>query len=321
MDLDGNRYKDLSQHEVTELKNACVLILEAVRRSGVSWVKLAEELSVAPETLTTFVQRSRSGTASHTRRSETLAAISAYVMRSCHALPPAAKAIFAQKIELFQSINVHFSDASSDVRLSDIQDEREVYEALVDYGYDAVRTMLKIPSANYEEDCQRLCGTYLAYRHSIYREHILVSAIEFRTRPHGRQWEFRTAHWDRMRERKGSDGMVLPIHGNVYLSGDVERGQGLDIFVLRMPLQTEISKIIGFQITIDNDKRPLFSRTMLVRSNFSFEQLDNEYSTLLSVRSKDQVLQDPDGDLVVEFFENDPVKKVLRADARYLSTE
>ncbi len=189
------------------------------------------------------------------------------------------------------------------------------YERLVSGGYAAILTMLGISRIHALGVYQKIDGVYLAYRWSIYHGDILVSRIIIRERAgSGGAREFLTLHYDDMDEAKASDGVVIPMGSNIYMAGDLEKGQGLDILTLREPLNTNANLISGFQITMDNDRRPFFSRTLLVRSDEEPKRLERK--ELLRVRSREDVAGDPLGDKITKFFDEDPVQSIVRIDMR-----
>lgn len=237
------------------------------------------------------------------RLSAGLRRLTAYILADHLLFPSEARAAFAEVQECYAGLVVEEA----------IDHESEQYQTLVSFGYTAILEMLGVPPSVAAVAYQKLDGDYLCYRWSIYEGDILVSRLSIAERAQsGGAREFRTRHYDTMGEPKESDGIVVPMGNNIYMAGDMEKGQGLDIFTFQEPFRAHPTFVAGFQISLDNERRPFFTRTLLVRIPEETEIDDG----MLRVRKMAEVAKDNKGRDVVAFFERDPAQGVIRIDLR-----
>ena len=187
------------------------------------------------------------------------------------------------------------------------------YQTLVSEGYTFLLDMLGVNSDYSSFTIAKLNGTYLVYRWSIHRGKLLTLYLEVRERE-GQigVFEFVLRHTDSFNDQKSSDGIVLPINGNIYLAGDVEQGGGLDILVARPPLKATASMMAAFHLSVDNDGLPIFSTALLVRTDDAIDAIREK----IRVRGIDDVRADTLGDLVAEHFLADSHPGVMRLRSR-----
>ncbi len=139
------------------------------------------------------------------------------------------------------------------------------YEALVDLAYDLINKILGGRFAPANADFQKLAGTYTCYRAGATPNRVTCSSVEFKLRPSG-LWQFEHLKTDRFGERTKVDGPVVILGDYLYLFGDINKGKGVEFLVLKLPEAEEFKTIVGMITTRSDSRRPVMSRTILVRS-------------------------------------------------------
>jgi hypothetical protein len=302
---DPSKLEKLPGTRLKEISEANLAVIRALQAAGHTVPQIARNAGMKAAALRMLLLRRNEKPAA--RMSPGLSCLTRFIVTKNGSFEEPVRAIFATVQTAYDCL------IAEDVAAT-VLNQAE-YERLVSGGYAAILAMLGISRVHALGVYQKIDGIYLAYRWSIYRDDILVSRIIIRERAgSGGAREFLTLHYDNMEEAKASDGVVIPMGSNIYMAGDLEKGQGLDILTLREPLNANANLISGFQITMDNDRRPFFSRTLLVRSREAALALENK--ELLCVRSREDVATDPLGDKIIKFFDEDPVQRIVRIDMR-----
>lgn len=118
---------------------------------------------------------------------------------------------------------------------------------------------------------KRITGKYYAYRTSVQPNTIIKSYIEIAAVHSGLVVEFKHYHPDRYygdlknNLARYSYGATFFVDRNIYMIGNTENGQGVDIFALRKPSSQDFRSITGYNLTTNLDGILLSARTILIK--------------------------------------------------------
>jgi hypothetical protein len=125
------------------------------------------------------------------------------------------------------------------------------------------------------ESLRRVCGKYYAYRNSSESGKIVKSFLEIRE--HSRQgayFDFEHFHPDRIYDKDLGDtprrthGLVFYLNNNIFMIGNTESGQTMNIFGIREPFGQHFHVLFGFNLTTNMD-HILFSTLMIFEKDES----------------------------------------------------
>lgn len=157
-------------------------------------------------------------------------------------------------------------------RNSDLTDEQKAQ------FYFPLMEMLKIEKEsmlNIEEKILRR-KKYYCIRRAISEEYYVLSEIKFEEIINNYDfpvWEFTHHYIDGSGEDKKSDGIVFTQHKNIYLFGDISKGEGIETLVLR---ESAANFLFGFMISSD-DYKPFFANMIFIESEFANEKLKSPF--------------------------------------------
>ena len=141
-------------------------------------------------------------------------------------------------------------------------------------GYSFILSMLGI-----NPDAVRSAGLnlldrerFLCFRNSTDRSRVEISELAFHNLG-GHQdpvWEFSHHFTEGDSSQRNSEGPVIVLNNIVYLFGDIQLGQGLEVMIFRQPAGS--AKFIpGFAFSIDDSYNPFFANIVLIESSDSKE--------------------------------------------------
>jgi hypothetical protein len=131
------------------------------------------------------------------------------------------------------------------------------------------------------ENLNRVCGRYYAYRTSAIPNMIVKSYVELKVPENNVSYvEFTHYHPDRFYDPsvaadgpslrsapRQSHGLVFHVGVNLFLIGNTENGQAVDIFALRDPMLTQFFSLSGFNLSTNLDRIIFAARTILIKDN------------------------------------------------------
>jgi hypothetical protein len=154
--------------------------------------------------------------------------------------------------------------------------------ALSKIYHDVFQTDLQFSMSN----LVRVRGRYYAYRASSVQNVIVKSYLEIRTTDNNEFYaDFVHYHPDRfynpsltsggrslrMAPRQ-SHGLAFHLGINIYMIGNIESGQGVDIFALRDPMNKDFFSLSGFNIATNLDRIIFSTRTILIKNSNATEK-------------------------------------------------
>jgi hypothetical protein len=250
---------DLSEAELRDAFDESARAVRNLLGNGWTYAKLAREIGVGESALKQFVRRDAERGDQPIRRGAAFDRIYRYI-----ALNEAeAKAEPAHRPSLAQLLAAVASE-------HDAKSDRELNEKQRMGIYGILMKMLGVKADAVIDTTEKILNRKKFYciRNAIARDFVVISVLDFRNlSPQGQVpiWEFSHTYQDHDGIQKKSDGVVLVMHNNIYLLGDIGLGEGLDMFVIREPIA--IAKFLnGFLVSIDDYHRPFFAQTVLIDS-------------------------------------------------------
>jgi hypothetical protein len=119
-----------------------------------------------------------------------------------------------------------------------------------------------------ERLAEKICNEYILVRKSYLDEELIVKSILTISFDQEAKILFaRLIHTDQHAVGRTSLGFVLPVVRNIYCLMPIEEGEGLDIIALKIPIQHDFEKMLGFQITMNTDRKLISARVFVERNN------------------------------------------------------
>lgn len=213
-------------------------VAERLKSPGVTLSSLAAEVGIQLSALKQFYRRGQDQSLGSLKRGQSFDRIFRASQQASRSLSP------------------------DDINPDDVSDavKRSVYSTII--------RMLKISSASMEfADKKVFRSKFICYRKSTNPDKVVASEIGFRklTKGENLAWEFSHYYQDSDGSDKKSDGPAIVQNNTIYLFGDIQNGEGIDIFLIREPTG-QARYLVGFLISIDQQHLPFFSKVVLVRT-------------------------------------------------------
>lgn len=162
--------------------------------------------------------------------------------------------------------------------------------------YAGIMSMLQVDSREMESTNSRvLKREFYCFRNAAMRGYYVKSLVRFERIVFDElsTFEFHHCYIDDNGLEKKSDGLAISLNKTVYLLGDVQEGEGLDLIMIREPMDDTAEVLSAFQVTID-DHRPICSNAVLIDAdifdNFHRKEINKRNMRDTGVFSKDQIL-------------------------------
>lgn len=218
---------------------------------------LSREINISADTIKQFV--SRTPKRNYQSRNRTLQKLYLYIDGNYQNFPPLVKSIVDDNLDVFNNKESQ-SILGVNISISDI------YARTVDHGYDLIYKMLHVQPRNIDRLDAIICGQYVCYFLSPYDTEIRISFLSVRAREANPDiFEFEHIMHNRLGEARVSDGIIIPLDSQIYMSGDIESGQGLESLCFEMPLSREFSILKGMMISLGSNRQPFMSKAALLK--------------------------------------------------------
>lgn len=232
-------------------------IVQECLESGFTYDRLAKESGASASSIKKFVARVPK---SH-RESETLRKLRAFIISDTLQFSTNVRYLILRYADLLVDIPLN-----TEKKLE--EQNKNAYDLLVAQSYFLIYRVLNVHDIEIKRRCRRICGDFFGFRQSVEEKRIVKSNIVVKQRNSFEYiFEFIHIEKDHLNNVKHTDGIVVPISNNFYMIGDIEKGEGLEIIVLKDPALSEVRTIRGFTISMDYRRQPFFARTLLTRKS------------------------------------------------------
>lgn len=233
-------------------------IIAALIKSGRSPSDIAHTAGISEESLRQFLKRSEKTKIQRTN--ETLKALFNYIIKHGAKFPTVARDEMNYHYTVFEAVQE---------RLSTTRDFDSGYRSATVYAYKVLQSILRVPPLTAARTGHKIQGEYIAYRASTVRDRVIRSLVTIaQVGPAATEsdgiWEFSHTQLNRYQEPRKSNGVVIPISNVLYLLGDVEEGEGLEVIALKEPDTHNFKMIKGFISSTSADRQPFVARIVLV---------------------------------------------------------
>jgi hypothetical protein len=273
----NTQFDFLPQISLWEVKKQHVEIITQLHEAGYSYEKLASFFAIGTgAVLRHYISRKKiprgDGTVLHQIHKQIMTDNS-----PCRAIIP--------PISIDKYVSTCAGQTSSLIsykrRGSSLPSENELI-ALSRIYHDVFQTDLQFSMSN----ILRVRGRYYAYRTSSVANVIVKSYLEIRTTDHNAFYaDFIHYHPDRfynpaltsegrslrMAPRQ-SNGLAFHLGINIYMIGNIESGQGVDMFALRDPMNKDFFSLSGFNLATNLDRIIFSTRTILIKNSNATEK-------------------------------------------------
>jgi hypothetical protein len=139
-----------------------------------------------------------------------------------------------------------------------------LFNGLIDYVGSSLELINKA--------CLRYNGTFYVYRKSVLVKRIVKTRLEiFPDETISMMWRFKQFYKDSLENTRISSGIISVNAGNVYCMGKTDNGHGLDILVLREPVQDQpVSQALV--LTLDTSSQPVIAKAVVKYSKDNKEE-------------------------------------------------
>ena len=139
--------------------------------------------------------------------------------------------------------------------------DTEEYHTFAGVLYRSIGKLLGVEPLTYARTLVKMRGRYVCYRNATAKDYIVKSSLRIDLKPgFDDVWEFVHLQRDAFQDQRSTDGPVIALSRTLYLVGDMESGQGLEIIVLKEPLPRKFSRLRGFIITMDQNREVYSAR-------------------------------------------------------------
>ncbi|MDF7777232.1 hypothetical protein P1X14_18375 [Sphingomonas sp. AOB5] len=243
-----------------------------MRSKGRTYTQLAEDIGVGESALKQFVKRGQDSGSQPLRRGAAFERIYNYFSASDETPSEPAKDggdWKAPNLSPFETrptwaqamVTAQTADGGREDRMLDVGQRAAIYSLLM--------KMLGVKGESLESASMKVFGRkeFYCFRNAVTSNFVVVSRIVFEdisSDPRYPIWEFKHHFEDNDASHKETDGVALVMHNNIYLLGDIQRGEGLDLFLIREPLGSEAKFLLGALTSIDDYHQPFVANVVLV---------------------------------------------------------
>jgi len=245
-----------------EIYRICRQCIQQMHDHGSSYPKIAAEVTryadgayIGGPSLKTFMAREESKRINS--KNNTLAAIYNYLSNEFNNLEPEIKGIIQIKWHVFNP-----------GALSKDSDEKQIKDNLCHTISRLFREWVNTSEKDISRIRSKISGEYIMLRKSVIKQDMIVkSRIIIGDDGDKDTISIKHIHMDRAGVLRVSEGFVMPIVRNVYCIMEVEGGEGLDILVLKDPIQQKFVRMYGFCGSMNLNRKLLWAKTFLERDN------------------------------------------------------
>ena len=253
----SDNLSDVPNAALREALAYCVERISELRNAGLQLSAIAERIGVGESGLKQLIRRAQDDSASDLRRG----------------------AVFAQAYAYFrqQRRSTAFADQEEvESVLASLMAHNVTMQKCI--AYSLLMQMIRINPAAQDRAAAKAYRRLYCFRNAVHPKYIIKSQVDFVQlsefdRGLSAAWEFYHRYVDNNGIEKRSDGVVFVIQNNIYLLGDVQNGEGLDIMIVREPVENA-DFMIGFHVSID-DHRPFFANMVYFDAD-RFDEMEEE---------------------------------------------
>lgn len=247
----------VKDEQLRKIGNLTRMVIGELCDDAKEYETLSREINISTDTIKQFV--SRTPKRNYQSRNRTLQKLYMYINGNYQNFPPIVKSIVDDNPDVFNNDESQ-SILGINISISDI------YARTVDHGYDLIYKMLHVQPRNIDRLDAIICGQYVCYFLSPYDTEIRISFLSIRARETNPDiFEFVHTMHNRLGEARVSDGIIIPLDSQIYMSGDIESGQGLESLCFEMPLSREFSTLKGMMISLGSNRQPFMSKSVLLK--------------------------------------------------------
>lgn len=260
------RFDDLPKGcDLTKIASAVRSVFTIMHEDGMTYGQIAKKVSIIRPTteisVKVFINSKEAGRIN--RNNQALVALYDYIRIELHRLPDRAR---AEAMKHWGTLAPMEGDEHNDLEI-----KREMERSL---GY-LFYNWLHVNPHEIRRVAEKICGRYVMFRKSVKDPDVIVkSSLEIRCNSASVQvMEAIHSHRDRQGALRVSKGVIVPVVRNIYFILEIEKGEGLEMLAFKEPIQDSFSRMMGFVLSINMDRKILSARTFIEHASPEWESL------------------------------------------------